>query len=581
MFKRIIPKGKTYEEQIEEAARILKESDAVIIGAGAGLSTAAGLSYGGKRFTDNFSQFIEKYGKLYMKDMYTAGFYPFPTQEAKWGYWSKHAYLNRIEPDALPLYKMVHELVKDKPHFVLTTNVDHQFWKAGFEDASIFATQGDYGRIQCEKGCHEKTYDAISMFEQMNQARCDCNVPEYMVPKCPVCGGNMTMYLRCDQYFVEDEAWNRAAFHYREFLKVNKNKKVALLELGVGFNTPIIIRLPFEKMAGENKNYSLIRLNLDEAVVPESLGKKAVGINADMAKSIEDLSERLGKTAKANETINISKQEDRLDYLLDKFKMDSIQYKDLEVEGSFEEKRKMLRSLMNIRMPRSMDQEIVEIQDAFLSQEAKEKGIVALGEIPTIKEQYHSEHPFAEKLSIWQGDITRLQVGAIVNAANSQMLGCFVPCHKCIDNAIHSAAGIELREECNHQMHLRKMKFGPGYQEPTGRAMITKAYNLPAKHVIHTVGPIVGDRLTDRLRQDLKNCYTSVLECCVENQIRSVAFCCIGTGEFHFPNHEAARIAVDTVSRFLEEHTSDFDRVIFNVFKDYDKGYYEKELVGK
>lgn len=313
MHKRIIPKEQTYEkidfqqflcgipakdyvfqktayeDQIEEAARILKEADAVIIGAGAGMSTAAGLNYGGKRFTDNFSEFIEKYGKIYMKDMYTAGFYPFPTQEAKWGYWSKHAYLNRIEPGALPLYKMVHELVKDKPYFVLTTNVDHQFWKAGFEDANIFATQGDYGRIQCEKGCHEKTYDAIPMFEQMNQVRKDCKIPEYLVPKCPVCGGNMTMYLRCDQYFVEDEAWNQAALRYREFLKSNKNKKVALLELGVGFNTPIIIRLPFEKMVRENRSYSLIRLNLDEAVIPESLVGKALGINADMAKSIKDL----------------------------------------------------------------------------------------------------------------------------------------------------------------------------------------------------------------------------------------------------------------------------------------------------
>ncbi len=574
MFKRII----SYEEQIEAASRILKESEAVIIGAGAGLSTAAGLNYGGKRFTDNFSEFIEKYGKMYMKDMYTAGFYPFPTQEAKWGYWSKHAYLNRIEPDALPLYKMVYELVKDKPHFVLTTNVDHQFWKAGFEDANIFATQGDYGRIQCEKGCHAKTYDAISMFEQMNQARCDCEVPRYMVPKCPVCGGNMTMYLRCDQYFVEDEAWNQAALRYRKFLKANKNKKVALLELGVGFNTPIIIRLPFEKMVSENNNYSLIRLNLDEAVVPECLGRKAVGINADMAKSIEDLSESLGKTEKASKTANTSNQEARLDYLLDRFKEDSVQYKDLEVGDSFKEKRKMLRSLMNIRMPRSMDEAILEVQDAFLSEEAKEKGIVTLDEIPTIKEQYQSGHPFADKLSIWQGDITRLQVGAIVNAANSQMLGCFVPCHKCIDNAIHSAAGIELREECNHQMHQRKIKFGPRYEEPTGQAMVTKAYNLPAEHVIHTVGPIVSSRLTDRLRQDLKNCYTSVLESCVENQIRSVAFCCISTGEFRFPNDEAARIAVNTVSDFLEEHISDFERVIFNVFKEEDKEYYKKEL---
>lgn len=278
-----------YEEQIKEAANRLVEADAVLIGAGAGMSTAAGLNYGGKRFTDNFSEFIEKYGKMYMKDMYTAGFYPFPSQEEKWGYWSKHAYLNRILPGALPLYKEVFELVKDKPHFVLTTNVDHQFWKAGFKDDTIFATQGDYGRIQCEKGCHDKTYDAIKLFEQMNQARRDCKVPGYMVPKCPVCGGNMAMHLRCDQYFVEDEAWNHAASNYRDFLRTNKNKKIVLLELGVGFNTPIIIRLPFEKMMRENKQYSLIRLNLEEAVVPESLGGRAIGINADIAKSIIDV----------------------------------------------------------------------------------------------------------------------------------------------------------------------------------------------------------------------------------------------------------------------------------------------------
>lgn len=278
-----------YEEQIRQAAGMLMKADAIVIGAGAGLSAAAGLTYGGKRFTDNFGEFIEKYGSMYMSDMYRAGFYPFPTEEAKWGYWSKHVWLNRIEPGALLLYQKVYALVKEKPHFVLTTNVDAQFWKAGFSDEHIFATQGDYGKIQCKMGCHPKTYDAIEMFTQMHQARKDCLIPSYMVPKCPVCGGDMAMHLRCDQYFVEDKHWNEAASRYVSFLREHKSEKMVLLELGVGFNTPTIIRFPFEKLMREHKNMSLIRLNLDEAVVPEELGERAVGINEDMVRSIEDL----------------------------------------------------------------------------------------------------------------------------------------------------------------------------------------------------------------------------------------------------------------------------------------------------
>lgn len=284
-----------YEEQVRQAAELLNGADAVLIGAGAGLSAAAGLTYGGRRFTDNFGEFIEKYGSAYMSDMYSAGFYPFPTEEAKWGYWSKHAWLNRVEPPALPLYQLVYQLAEGKPHFVLTTNVDHQFWKAGFSDENIFATQGDYGKIQCKKGCHPKAYDAIEMFAQMNQARKDCQIPSYMVPKCPVCGGDMTMHLRCDQYFVEDEHWNEAAGRYASFLKKYKGKKVALLELGVGFNTPTIIRFPFEQMLRGNAAWSLVRLNLDEAVIPESFGKRAVGINEDITKSLGDIWERMKK----------------------------------------------------------------------------------------------------------------------------------------------------------------------------------------------------------------------------------------------------------------------------------------------
>ena len=279
----------SYKEQIKSAAELIKKSEVLLIGAGAGVSTAAGLTYSGKRFTDNFSEFIEKYGAMSMTDMYTSGFYPFPTQEAKWGYWSKHSIINQFLPPAMPLYKQLYNLFKEKDYFVLTTNVDHQFQKAGFDNNRIFATQGDYGLIQCEKGCHPKTYDAENLFYQMNQARTDCLIPSYMVPKCPVCGGNMTMHLRCDQYFVEDENWHKAAKNYGNFLNNMRDKKGVLLELGVGFNTPAIIRFPFENMVHENSNLSLIRLNLKEAVVPESLGNRAIGIDADIAKAVSDL----------------------------------------------------------------------------------------------------------------------------------------------------------------------------------------------------------------------------------------------------------------------------------------------------
>lgn len=275
-----------YEEQIAAAAKAIGAADYVLIGAGAGLSAAAGLTYGGKRFTDNFPEFIEKYG---MTDMYSACFYPFPSEEARWGYWSKHVYVNRIHPQALPLYQKLKELVNDKNYFVLTTNADHQFYKADFGEDKIFATQGDYGFIQCMRGCHSKTYDDIKMMNQMHQARKDCLVPSYMIPKCPVCGGPMNMNLRCDQYFVEDDAWHEAESRFGAFLDECQDKNTVLLELGIGFNTPTIVRFPFEKLAREKKNMILVRLNLDEAIVPEGLGERAIGINADMERSVSDI----------------------------------------------------------------------------------------------------------------------------------------------------------------------------------------------------------------------------------------------------------------------------------------------------
>lgn len=272
------------------------------------------------------------------------------------------------------------------------------------------------------------------------------------------------------------------------------------------------------------------------------------------------------------------RQGERLEFLLKEFKEDSVQYKDLNVGESYEEKRNTLRALMNIRMPGYMQSDVIKIQDAFLQEETKEKGIVSLSDIPTIKEKYGSGHLFADKISIWQGDITRLQVGAIVNAANSQMLGCFIPCHRCIDNAIHSAAGIQLREECNEYMKSKKAQYGIRYEEPTGQAVLTKGYNLPAQHVIHTVGPVVDGTLNDGLRRDLRSCYENVLQCCAENGIRSVAFCCISTGEFHFPNEAAAGIAIETITDFLEDDSREFDRIIFNVFKEEDRKFYESEI---
>jgi len=275
--------------------------------------------------------------------------------------------------------------------------------------------------------------------------------------------------------------------------------------------------------------------------------------------------------------MKLKKQNEAMDDLLHQLIEDSNEYRNLEVTNNAEEKKNVIRSLMNIRMPRTLPEKLIKVQDMYLQEELALKGIVSLSEIPTVREQYKSNHPFADKLSIWQGDITRPKVGAIVNAANSQMLGCFVPRHRCIDNAIHSGAGMQLRAECDHMMSQRRIKYGRQYEEPTGTATLTKGYNLPCDYIIHTVGPIVHGKLTDSLRQDLQSCYENVLKCCMENGIESVAFCCISTGEFHFPNDEAAKIAVETVTKFLDSNT-DFhmDRIIFNVFKDNDRVIYEK-----
>ena len=261
-------------------------------------------------------------------------------------------------------------------------------------------------------------------------------------------------------------------------------------------------------------------------------------------------------------------QEERLDYLVEEFKADSDEYKDLQIPEDVEEKQRILRSLMNIRMPKTMSDDVLKVQDEYLSERVVKKGVVELSDIPIIR----------DGLSIWQGDITRLAVDAIVNAANSQMLGCFVPMHTCIDNCIHTYAGIQLRAECNVKMNQLRMKFGRDYEQPTAIPMLTDAYNLPAKKVVHIVGPIVNHKLTPALEKDLADCYQNTLNMCVENNLKSVAFCCISTGVFHFPNKRAAEIAVQTVAEWMGEHLGMMERVIFNVFKDEDKEYYEKQL---
>ena len=271
-------------------------------------------------------------------------------------------------------------------------------------------------------------------------------------------------------------------------------------------------------------------------------------------------------------------QNERLDHLVTAFLADSGASEYFSVSGNTNEKQTTLRSLMNIRAPGEMDEAVLEIQDAYLRQRAAEKGIVSLKDIPTLWAQYGSHSAFAETLSLWQGDITRLGVDAIVNAANNQMLGCFRPMHTCIDNCVHTFAGVQLRAECDRQMRQLRRRYGQNYVQPTAIPMLTEAYNLPARKVIHVVGPIVSERLTRALERDLADCYKNVLDLCLENDLHSVAFCCISTGVYAFPNRRAAEIAVEAVTAWLTAHPDAMERVIFNVFQEEDLGHYEALL---
>ena len=248
-------------------------------------------------------------------------------------------------------------------------------------------------------------------------------------------------------------------------------------------------------------------------------------------------------------------------FLIQSLLKEKTEYRDMGIPADINSQRQLLRGLMNIRAPQSVSADFLQTQDAYLQGENAAKGVTDAADLA----------PIQPGLYLWQGDITTLQCDAIVNAANSGMTGCYIPNHRCIDNAIHTFAGVELRLACEELMEQQ------GYPEPTGQAKITPAFNLPCRYVLHTVGPIISGRVTKEDKELLASCYRSCLELAAENKLESVAFCCISTGEFHFPNEQAAQIAVETVKQFMNRKTS-VKKVIFNVFKDLDKTIYEKLL---
>ena len=275
-----------YSDKINKLKSLVCNSEAIVIGAGAGLSTAAGFTYSGKRFHENFHDFEVKYN---FHDMYSGGFYPYDTPEEYWAYWSRYVFLNRYTDAPKPVYNDLLELVKGKNYFVITTNVDHCFQKAGFDKQRLFYTQGDYGLFQCSVPCHEKTYDNENIIRQMVENQRNMKIPSDLVPKCPVCGKPMTMNLRADDKFVEDDGWRKACKRYEEFLSENANKKVLFFELGVGMNTPVIIKYPFRRMTAQNKNARYACINTDMAYAPDEIKERSLCIAEDISSVINAL----------------------------------------------------------------------------------------------------------------------------------------------------------------------------------------------------------------------------------------------------------------------------------------------------
>ena len=290
MFSRIWtkPSMKSYSESMERLKAALQDCDAVVIGAGSGLSTAAGFTYNGKRFKKYFSDFAEKYD---IKDMYSGGFYPFATPEEHWAYWSRYIYINRYQDAPKPVYDDLLKLVADKDYFVVTTNVDHCFQKAGFDKRRLFYTQGDYGLFQCSEPCCQETFDNESVIRQMIERQENMKIPTELLPTCPHCGKPMTMNLRCDDTFVEDDGWRRAAERYENFLRTRAGGKILFLEFGVGYNTPIIIKYPFWQMTAKNPNAIYACINQGQAACPQEIEKQSICMDADIGQVLQSLSD--------------------------------------------------------------------------------------------------------------------------------------------------------------------------------------------------------------------------------------------------------------------------------------------------
>ena len=273
---------------MERLKAALQDCDAVVIGAGSGLSTAAGFTYTGERFKKYFSDFAEKYG---IQDMYSGGFYPFDTLEEHWAYWSRYIYINRYMDAPEPDYDTLLKLVQNKDYFVITTNVDHCFQKAGFDKKRLFYTQGDYGLFQCSEPCCQETFENEAVISEMVMQQENMKIPTELLPVCPHCGKPLTMNLRCDDTFVEDEGWHQAAEQYENFLRTRAGGKILFLELGVGSNTPGIIKYPFWQMTAKNPNAIYACINHGQAVCPPEIERRSVCVNADIGQALQNLSD--------------------------------------------------------------------------------------------------------------------------------------------------------------------------------------------------------------------------------------------------------------------------------------------------
>ena len=275
-----------YSQKIERLKAGLQGADAILIGAGSGLSASAGLTYGGERFLKHFSDFHEKYG---ITDMYSGGFYPFPSLEEYWAWWSRHIYYNRYDVTHGKPYADLLELVRSRNYFVLTTNVDHQFQLAGFDKTRLFYTQGDYGLWQCSEPCHQAAYDNEAVVRRMIAEQADMRVPSELIPHCPKCGKPMTMNLRCDDTFAQDAGWYAAAHQYEDFLHRYGTDRILFLELGVGGNTPGIIKVPFLRMTAQNPRATYACINLGEAITMKGLKAQSILLDADIGKVLSNL----------------------------------------------------------------------------------------------------------------------------------------------------------------------------------------------------------------------------------------------------------------------------------------------------